>query len=173
MLISPIDLRDDATFRATWESHRIEMRRFATRLLTDADAAEDAVQEAFLRAWRRADRFDATRGTPRTWLFAILRNVIIDRMRAQAARPRTVHFDVDVVANESHDEASTVTIVLHRALDRLSPEQRGTLVESYVHGRPAAEVARRSGVPLGTVRSRLFYGLRALGAALDDVGFER
>lgn len=172
MATATIDLDESAAFRAAWDAHKGEMRRFAQRRLNDAGAAEEAVQEAFLRAWRRLDSYDPARGTRRAWLFGILRNVVVDMMRARSSRPQTVDAPVELIGSDDHDRR-IAGMVVRDALQLLTQEHRSTIIESFYDERPAAEVARRHGVPLGTVRSRLFYGLKALGDALDRVGFER
>ena len=72
--------------RAVYAAHGAELFRFAFRSLNDRGLAEEAVQETFVRAWQAADRFDDRLGSLRTWLFAIVRNVVIDLSRA-ARRP--------------------------------------------------------------------------------------
>ena len=67
--------------------HGAELYRFARRVLGDNGLAEEAVQETFVKAWRRAHRFDPERASLRTWLFAILRNTTVDMARARATRP--------------------------------------------------------------------------------------
>jgi RNA polymerase sigma-70 factor (ECF subfamily) len=164
------EFTSEAGFRRIWATYVGEMRVFAVRRLADAGRAEDAVQDTFLRAWRSASRFDSARGTPRAWLFAILRNVLVDHARANASRPRMVNAAAEVVSADDHD-LRIAALVVGDALQRLSAEHRDVIVESYYGGRTAAEVAVRVGVPVGTVRSRLFYGLKALGRALDEIGF--
>src|ERR1700739_1831657 len=73
--------------REAYAAHSGELYRFAVRSLGDRGLAEEAVQETFVRAWRAADRFDDELGSLRTWLFAIVRNVVIDLSRARAVRP--------------------------------------------------------------------------------------
>src|SRR6266446_152945 len=80
-------LTDDDGVRAVYAAHGPELYRFAVRSLGDRGLAEEAVQETFVRAWRAADRFDDALGSLRTWLFAIVRNVVIDLSRARAVRP--------------------------------------------------------------------------------------
>src|SRR6476469_954354 len=80
-------LRRERDVREAYAAHAGELYGFATRSLGDTGLAEEAVQETFLRAWRAGRRFDPTIGSLRTWLFAILRNVVIDIGRARAARP--------------------------------------------------------------------------------------
>jgi RNA polymerase sigma-70 factor (ECF subfamily) len=166
------EFTSEAGFRRIWTAHVAEMRGFATRRLSDTARADDVVQETFLRAWRNAHRFDVARGAPRAWLFAILRNVLIDQARADAARPQTTNAAVEIVTGDDHDRR-IAAVVVGKALQRLSAEHREAIVESYYGEQTAGEVAERVGVPVGTVRSRVFYGLKALGNALDELGFER
>src|SRR4051795_4862473 len=73
--------------REAYAAHAGELYGFAVRSLSDTGLAEEAVQETFVRAWRAGERFDPRIGSLRTWLFAILRNVVIDLGRARAVRP--------------------------------------------------------------------------------------
>lgn len=77
-------LATDEGFRAVYAAHGRELYRFAMRSLGDRGRAEEAVQDTFVRAWRAADRFDRELGSLRTWLFAIVRNAVIDLSRARA-----------------------------------------------------------------------------------------
>src|SRR2546430_14196575 len=80
-------LSGEREVRAAYAAHSGELYGFAVRSLGDRGLAEEAVQDTFLRAWRAGDRFDPQIGSLRTWLFAILRNVVIDLGRARSARP--------------------------------------------------------------------------------------
>ena len=80
-------LATEAGVREVYAAHGGELFRFALRSLNDRGLAEEAVQETFVRAWQAADRFDDNLGSLRTWLFAIIRNVVIDLSRARAVRP--------------------------------------------------------------------------------------
>jgi RNA polymerase sigma-70 factor (ECF subfamily) len=156
--------------REAYAAHATELYGFAVRSLADPGLAEEAVQETFLRAWRAGDRFDPQLGSLRTWLFAILRNVVIDLGRARAARPRVAESSVEP-SIEPFDEALLAWQV-EEALRRISDEHRRVLVETFYRGRPYAEVAEELGVPEGTVKSRVYYGLRALRVALEEIGYE-
>jgi RNA polymerase sigma-70 factor (ECF subfamily) len=81
--------------RAVYRAHGSELYRFALRSLGDQGLAEEAVQETFLRAWQAANRFDERLGSLRTWLFAIVRNVVIDLSRARAVRPQVAGVDAN------------------------------------------------------------------------------
>ena len=155
------DLRTDAGVRRAWLSYGPELRRYATAQLRDAYRAEDMVQETFLRAWRNGERFDPERGTLRGWLFAILRNLLIDAARARAARPRLAQADADAVAPDEID-ARLSTLLVAKALQQLTDEHREVVIASYLHDRPHRDIAASLQVPIGTVRSRLFYARKAL-----------
>ena len=130
-----------------------------------------------MRAWQAADRFDERLGSLRTWLFAILRNVVIDMSRARAVRPRLAAVDqmgmdqtLDLTGAESI-ESVLVAWQVEEALGKISPEHRVALVEVHTKGRSYAEVAAENGVPVGTIKSRVFYGLKALRLALEELGW--
>src|SRR6476660_1090903 len=93
--MTPGALSHERDVREASAAHSGELYGFALRSLGDAGLAEEAVQETFLRAWRAGERFDPEIGSLRTWLFAILRNVVIDLGRARAARPRVAEGGVE------------------------------------------------------------------------------
>lgn len=172
----PLDhVASEESIRASYAAHGPELYRFARSALRDPALAEEAVQETFLRAWRVADRFDATIASPRTWLFAIARNVIIDLGKARTARERLRSQLADASTpgsasvGDGIDEALLAWQV-EEALRRLTSEHRTAIVEMYYRQRPAAEVAAELGIPAGTLRSRLYYGLRALRLVLEEMG---
>jgi RNA polymerase sigma-70 factor (ECF subfamily) len=156
--------------REAYAAHAGELYGFATRSLGDAGLAEEAVQETFLRAWRAGKRFDPQIGSLRTWLFAILRNVVIDLGRARAARPRVAESDVEPSVEPF--EETMLAWQVEEAMRRIGDQHRTILVETYYRARPYAEVAEELGIPVGTVKSRVYYALRALRIALEEMGYE-
>ncbi len=171
---STIDLSDEQGVRAAYAAHAGELYRFAWRQLRDDGSAQDVVQEVFLRAWRAAESYDPRSGALRTWLFAIARNVVIDQVRRTAARPVTPVAGESLVAlggaEGGFDEAAVTSWVVEDALRRISPEHRAVLVETYLRGRSYTEVSAETGVPVGTLRTRAFYGLKALRLVLEEMG---
>jgi len=161
---------DEEGLRAAFLAHGGEMFGYARRALGDTSAAEEVVQETFIRAWRARARFDPELGSLRTWLFAIEKRIVIDAARARASR-RTETLDVDVGAADDVERALTGWQV-EEAIRRLRPDHRQVVVETYYRGRSGREVATDLGVPEGTVRSRLFYALRSLRLTLDEMGLE-
>ncbi len=169
-------LDSESALRAAYAAHGAELYRFALRQLGDDGTAQEVVQEVFLRAWRRADSFDPAVASVRVWLFAIARNVVIDEARRAAVRPwgRTVADGSghDGPAVDGVDESVVDAWLVEEALNRIRPEHRDAIVQTYLHGRSYAEVAGEQGVPVGTLRSRVFYGLKALRLAMDEMGVE-
>lgn len=151
----------------------------------DASAA-DAVQEVFLRAWRAADRFDPARSSLRTWLYAIARNVVIDELRRSGSRAGATAQLAAEAGGADHglghgaagsggtgfEDAAMTAAVVTEALARLSPEHRAALVETYLRDRPYADVAAEAGIGVGTLKTRVFYGLKALRRAMDGMEVE-
>lgn len=175
MTVDGRTLDSDEGLLSLYRAHGGELFRFARRSLRDDGLAEEAVQETFLRAWRAADRYDEQLGSLRTWLFAIVRNVVIDLDRARSVRPRLAD---TAAAGEPRDtalddELDTVleSWQLQEAISRLSDDHRTVLVEVHVRDRPYHEVASELGIPVGTVKSRVYYALRALRLALDELGW--
>ena len=150
----------------------------ALRVAGNPDAAEDAVQEAFLRVWRRADRFDAARGRARPWFLRLVRNVAIDQRRARGVRNRAeAEKIVDVsekVPSEQPDEVAARSERagrLRAALEQLLPlEQRRAIEIAYFEGLSHSEIAERESLPLGTVKTRIRDGVLRLRAFLVREG---
>ena len=171
-------LGDEHAVAAAYNAHGAELYRFVLRGLRDPGTAEDVVQETFLRAWRNADKYDPALASLRVWLFAIARNTMLDHVRAAGVRPWQGALvddeQVERAAPAVPDETDWLLAgwVVQEALQRLSYEHRAVLVETYLKDRPYAEVAAELGLPVGTVRSRVFYGLKALRVAMDELGVQ-
>ncbi|WP_394613306.1 sigma-70 family RNA polymerase sigma factor [Lentzea sp. JNUCC 0626] len=167
-----IGRRADLDLREVYAAHGPELYRFALRQLGDGPAAEEAVQEVFLRAWRSADRFDPDLASLRVWLFAIARNVVVDEARARARHHRRLYAAAaDQPGNVSdHADAVLDQHLVEQALLRISDSHRVALVETYLRGRSYRDVAAEVGVSQVTLRSRVFFGLKALRLALEEMG---
>ncbi|HXQ44109.1 MAG TPA: sigma-70 family RNA polymerase sigma factor [Acidimicrobiales bacterium] len=163
---------DEEGLRAAFLAHSGELYGYARRSLSDAGAAEEVVQETFIRAWRARERFDPDLGSLRTWLFAIERRIVIDHARSRALR-QTSPLPADLVQVGDDIEKALVGWQVEEALRRLRPEHRQVLVETYYRGRAGREVAMELGIPEGTVRSRLFYALQSLRLTLDEMGWDQ
>ena len=162
----------EESLRALYDRHAPVLLAYALRL-TDGDRprAEDIVQETLLRAWRNLDRLDDDAAPVRPWLFTVAQRLAIDAHRARRARPPEVG-DAALVAVPVLDQVESTLdrIVIADALNSLSQEHRAVIVETYYRGRSVAEAAGVLGIPPGTVKSRCYYGLRALRLALAERG---
>src|SRR5438045_1011691 len=117
------DVAGEALVRAGFEEHGRAMMAYATRLLGDADAAQDVVQEALLRAWRNPEALTNGKGSVRGWLLTVVRNLVIDRVRSAAGRPvLSGEGSVAEVAVRDHADEVVNAVVVLDALERLSTE---------------------------------------------------
>lgn len=139
----------------------------AQRILRRRDLAEDAVQEAFLRIWRQAGRYDPALGSPRAWIYTILRNLALNLLR-DGAREEPVE-DERLMALGEGQEAGEDALgrlaedsALRRCLERLEPPRRASILLAYVEGLSHGEIAGRLGLPLGTVKAWIRRSLLAL-----------
>jgi RNA polymerase sigma-70 factor (ECF subfamily) len=163
---------DEEGLRAAFLAYSGELYGYARRSLSDAGAADEVVQETFIRAWRARERFDPELGSLRTWLFAIERRIVIDQARSRALR-QTSPLPAELAEVGDDLERALVGWQVEEALRRLRPEHRQVLVETYYRGRSGREVAIELGIPEGTVRSRLFYALQSLRLTLDEMGWDQ
>ena len=137
----------------------------------DRARAEDVVQETLLRAWRNHDRLDESRGSVRSWLFTVARNIVIDEWRTRRVQSELSVGDVPEGRQQGdHTDQLLMSWVVADAVLTLSPDHRAVLLECYYRGASVAQAAHRLGIPEGTVKSRTHYALRALRLALQEMG---
>ena len=146
----------------------------AFRVLNDAGAAEDVVQEAFLSVWRRASTYRSDRGSLRTWVCSIVHHRALDRLRGRAGRARQdlALEHAPIAVTSVSDTWDQVVEVLEReqlktALSELSMEQRETIELAYYGGYSQTEISDLMQVPLGTVKGRTRLALRKLRGLLE------
>jgi RNA polymerase sigma-70 factor, ECF subfamily len=132
--------------------------------LGDSRQAEDVMQETFVRAWRHLQRHCVEIESFRPWLYTVSRRLVIDRLRERAARPaETILSDVTRLPTaDDPTEKLVVQETVRRALMALRPDHRAVLIDVYYRGLSGTEVAEIRGIPVGTVKSRTYYALRAL-----------
>jgi RNA polymerase sigma factor (sigma-70 family) len=144
----------------------------ALRVLRDERLAEDAVQEAFLAAWRNADRFIPERAKVSTWLLTLVHRRAVDLVRREdrrRAEPLSVR--AEAVPSESAEDDAWLRLERERvqaALRKLPDQQREALELAYYGGFTQSELAERLGQPVGTIKSRMFAGLARLRELLAE-----
>jgi RNA polymerase sigma-70 factor, ECF subfamily len=167
-------LRTDETgeaMRALYRGYGGELYGFALNALGDRGAAEEIVQEVFLRAWRHAARYDPARAGVRTWLYQITRHAIIDARRRASVRPGLPpHEPAEELEGGASLEQAMLGWQVAAALERLSPEHRQMIRMAQFRGLTMREIAAHTGLPLGTVKSRTWYALRSLRLILEEMG---
>lgn len=129
------------------------------RILRDHQAAEDALQEAMLRTWRVAGRYDRERGAPLSWLAVIARNVALDLLRVRRPSEGLTAVDTIEMADAMPDPPDAK---LHRCLAMLPPDQAKAIITMYTYGLSHAELAEHLSVPLGTAKSWVRRGMETL-----------
>lgn len=159
----------DELLRAVHAAHADALHRYVARL-TDAARAQDVVQETLLRAWRHPDVLTRPEASVRAWLFTVARHLVVDDARSAARRRELPTDDVPDAATSDGTQAALDRWLVTDALASLSDDHRAVVVGAYYGGRSVAELAAEQGVPPGTVKSRLHYGLRALRLALQERG---
>ncbi len=147
----------------------------ARRVLRDSTAAEEVVQEVFLRLWNAPDRYDPERGTMRAFLLAQAHGRAVDRLRAEASRRRREERDAAASA-EAHPDVEgeviglAVAEHLKGAVNALPADERRAIELAYFGGHTYREVAALLSEPEGTVKSRIRSGLKRLRSGLSEAG---
>ena len=162
-------------FDALYDAHAAEVLRVANSVLGDRQLAEDVTHEVFLRLWRRPESYDPARGDLRSYLRGMARNGAIDAWRRAGTARRTregleaeaLHAPAPTATTVAAERADTAEIV-RGAVQRLPASQRQVVALAYWGGLSASEIAQGSGVPLGTVKSRMRLALNRLRAELDS-----
>ncbi|WP_432842812.1 sigma-70 family RNA polymerase sigma factor [Dactylosporangium sp. CA-092794] len=160
----------DRRLRELVDSYREPLITYARRLTGgDPHRAEEAVQEAFVRAWRHLDKLTPEHGPVLGWLRRVVHNLVMDGYRTRKARPAEVALDdATPVALADPAEGVENRVLVEQVLGELWPQHRAALIEVYLHGRSAAEIGESLGLPVGTVKSRVHYALRAARRVLAD-----
>ena len=172
-LIARIAAGNRLAMRVLFARYNQRVFRFALRLVQSESLAEDVVSEVFFDVWRKASTFEG-RAQVSTWLLGITRNKALDARKART----TEAWDEDAAAAipdpTSNPEADVQTLdrgaIIRRCLNELSPAHREIVDLVYYQGKSIDDVAKITGVPHATVKTRMFYARKRLAAALRDQG---
>jgi RNA polymerase sigma-70 factor (ECF subfamily) len=170
--------RDEGAFRELFARHAPVAHALAHRLVRQAHLAEEIVQETFLAVWRSPERYDRSKGSVRAWLMGAVHNRAVDLVRreqSQRRRADQVATTLRVVVDDpSEDLAAELDRpreqeLVRKALEGLPEEQRVVIASMYFDGLTQTQIAERSGLPLGTVKSRSLLAMRRLRAILGNL----
>ncbi|WNQ12471.1 sigma-70 family RNA polymerase sigma factor [Paenibacillus aurantius] len=169
--------RDAAALEVLYDRYERLIYSFAFRMVRDAMAAEEVVQELFMKLWNHAERFDASSGRLSTWLCAITRNIAIDLLRKkqsripfQPAEPEKWAIIPDPTrATEEQVEWKLIGEQVRGALNELNHDQRQVVELIYFQGYTQQEVADQTSLPLGTVKSRVRLAMKHLQQRLSSL----
>jgi RNA polymerase sigma-70 factor, ECF subfamily len=177
LLFQRIVARDTAALGDLYDRHNRLLFGLILRILRDRAEAEEILQEVFVRVWTRAELYDARLGNPISWLVRLARNRAIDRLRARRVREAASGPSLDESVAEPagtairSPEAIVVDDERHGkvidALASLPPEQRHLIEAAFFEGYTHSELAKRFGLPLGTVKTRIRTGMIAMRQRLE------
>jgi RNA polymerase sigma-70 factor (ECF subfamily) len=175
-LMPLIGEKDAEAFEVFYDRHGGVAYSLAYRIVGERGAAEDVTQEAFISIWRSGARYDAARGSVRSWMLGIVRNRAIDFLRTRAGRAPKLDFDDETILEHRQAEELTDAEALQRetarevrgALGGLPGEQAKVIQLAYFGGFSHSEIASMLGVPLGTVKGRMRLGLEKIRGELAE-----
>jgi RNA polymerase sigma-70 factor, ECF subfamily len=171
-LVERIRRRDEAALGTLYDRYGTLLFTVSLRIVGDRQSAEEVTQESFLKIWQRPDLFDDSRGGLRTWLVSVTRNRSVDLLRSKATprRPETALENVEhTLSTPDAWEAVSRDITAQQvraAVRELPAEQRQVLEMAFFGGYRYVEIARMTGMPEGTVKSRLRLGLEKVRRAM-------
>jgi RNA polymerase sigma factor (sigma-70 family) len=172
-LLRRIGRGDDDAFRSLFGRYAPTARALALRILRQPFLADETVQEAFLSLWRHPERYDAGRGSVRAWLMSTVHHRAVDLVRREEAHRRRAEGVLAEPPPEDPADRAVEAVGLpeeraavRAALERLSAEQRQVIELMYFEGLSQSQVAERTGIPLGTVKSRAVLAMRRMRASL-------
>lgn len=162
---------DEQALATLYDRYAGPLYGFGLRRLGSEQLAEELVQRVMTRMWRSARSYDPGRASVRTWVFTMARSAVVDLHRARPRAQPQPPADLDGREQARDDVEDLLRAeVMRVALDRLSDDHREVLELGYFRGLTQAEIADHLAVPLGTVKSRTFYALKALRLACDELG---
>lgn len=159
-LIERIRAGDETAMADMYDRYSGIVYGVALRVLGDASAAEDVLQEVFLQLWRNPHAFDANRGKLPAWLAVIARNRAIDHLRKRPIEDDITELPISTGLNLENDAAQRLAVErIRNALANLPQEQRRALEMAFFEGMTHTEIATKTGEPLGTIKTRIRTGL--------------
>jgi RNA polymerase sigma-70 factor (ECF subfamily) len=175
-LMPLVGRKDPEAFEVLYDRHGGAAYSLAYRIVGDRAAAEEVTQEAFISVWRSGARFDATRGSVRSWLLSVVRNRAIDFLRSKAGKAPKLDFDDEAALEQRPATERTEEEALRRetatevrgAIGNLPGEQAKVIELAYFGGFSHSEIAQILSLPMGTVKGRMRLGLEKIRGELAE-----
>jgi len=171
-LIARAALADRNAFSAIYDATSAKLFSVCLKVLNDQQAAEDALQDTYIKIWNKADQYHTNGMSPMTWMITIARNTSIDRLRTHRKNHNSVDEVAELVDDSNDPEAHSMTMSdntrIARCLEELENEKAEAVCGAYLHGLSYAELASRYNVPLNTVRTWLRRSLLKLKGCLSN-----
>jgi RNA polymerase sigma-70 factor (ECF subfamily) len=145
--------------------------RFGVQRLGNNGLADEMVQETFVRLWRTAGNFDAEKASVQTYLYVIARSVAADVRKRPSSRPLLPVEDADMPPQPDTVDQIIDSMIVREALESLGSGHAQVIQLAQDEGLTQSQIAERLGLPLGTVKTRMFHGIRAMRVALAERGF--
>ncbi len=171
-LISAIGSGDVDALSELYDMFERPVFAVALRTINDKHRAEEVVQDTFLKVWRNAARYDPDRGAAGAWIFTIAKRTAIDLRLHEQRRSVDALFDSDEPSTPDTSDETWLAWQINLALAQLPQEQREVIDLFMLSGYTHAEISERLDTPLGTVKTRIYTGLRRLRRSLADQGVE-
>ena len=164
---------DKSALESIYNATNLKLFGICLRILGDRKEAEDALQDVYVTLYRRADRFDASRASPISWLATFARNRAVDRLRTGKIRQGAVAIDEAAELSDSAPLADEMlidserTARIHSCLATLDERTQDAIRTAFFGGRTYAQIAEKSATPLGTVKSWVRRGMAKLKICLE------
>jgi len=169
-LMRAVAKRDQRAFTALYDRHSNLVYTICLRILRDRAEAEELLVDVFYEVWDKCDRYDATRGSPVTYLVTLARSRAIDRIRSKGRRKELALADTDQPAAADNPAQQTIknerATQIAAALEQLEPAQRQAIECSFYDGLSHSEIAQKLDKPLGTIKTWIRQGLIRLRDSL-------
>ncbi len=180
-LMQRIQDRDETALAALYRRHTPLLRTIVARVVNNDADVDDLIQEIFVEIWNRAESYQEAKGKALGWIVTLARRRAIDRVRRKQAYSRAeerLRESTVSAANAMHPAADSEAMtgdtaeIFRRILDTLPPAQREAIQLAYYAGLSQRDIARRTGIPLGTIKTRLELAVRKLRAGILALGGE-
>ncbi len=163
-IVELLQERDEKAISLLYDHYGDTLYGVAFKVVKDEELAQDIVQESFVKIWRKSDTYDPAKAKLFTWLFRIIRNTAIDKLRSlQTKSDKEIQLDVSNVYKVGVDDIRPEFLDVRENLGKIEQKYQEVLDALFFQGMTQQEASDELNIPLGTIKSRLKIGLRELG----------